>query len=346
MMNTFLDKYKLLGIGVLFLMFAFAKAQTTSIPEAKEYIITSNDDRARLLGMTDMFKSEYDIRTRFKDFRSGKNRLTDLELEFSPLEGGVKMLKTENQNGIEAQSIVINPQTKQILYVGAKSDLPSEIQAKINASLTATAPQKIYVKVADVPMPKVDVPAIPENKESKTPPKTQEIPLIIPTVPEKVEIATKAPESAVKQKEAQKKMSEEREVPATKPAVQNSAPEKVEKSKEAENAKEDERRMKETLKDLKREQQKQAQEDLKIQGTSNVVFINTKAYFYKINQGQTFVLDENERTILVLPTDLSRQPVSGPVSLNRLRYQFSLDNNVITLYNGAGEPVDLQGKPL
>ena len=53
-----------------------------------------------------------------------------------------------------------------------------------------------------------------------------------------------------------------------------------------------------------------------------------------------------ERTVLVLPTELGELPVVGITTLNGLRYKFMFKNGIITLKNGADEPVDLEGNAL
>ncbi|KQC33155.1 hypothetical protein AAU57_07395 [Nonlabens sp. YIK11] len=109
----------------------------------------------------------------------------------------------------------------------------------------------------------------------------------------------------------------------------------------------DDASMKATIAELKKLQDREARKvkktDVKSQG---YVFINAQQYTYEVYKSRTLVYDAMERTVLVLPMEVDDRPVSGTVSISGLRYQFNLKNNIITLKNGAGELVDLEGNKL
>ncbi|SCY15403.1 hypothetical protein SAMN05192588_1410 [Nonlabens sp. Hel1_33_55] len=109
----------------------------------------------------------------------------------------------------------------------------------------------------------------------------------------------------------------------------------------------DDASMKQTIAELKRIQEKEARKvkksDVKDQG---YVFINAQQYNYEVYKNRSLIYDATERTVLVLPTELDGRAVTGTTTINGLRYKFNFKNNIITLQNGAGELVDLEGNLL
>jgi|GEM_PF-6822721 len=304
-------KSKLLSAGIFLVFFAFAKAQSTTTIKEKEYIITASDDRSKLLVMTDLFLIDYGIQSIFKGYQARKGQLVDLELQFIQSDQSIKTLKTENAKGIEAHTVVVNPVTKQIVYIGPKSGYTAKTVTVVEAAApkpeAETKPEVKFVLVKELPEQRI----ITEEKADEIKNNKQ---LENEIVPQKAQEA-KTNVSQLKAAEAKT----QKDAVVLEMSVEELARMKANEVKmETENS----------------------------YALKNVVIINSKAYQYKLNQGRTFVLDESGRTVLVLPAELSKQPFSGTISLNRLRYQFSLRDNVISLFNGAGEPVDITGKEL
>lgn len=123
--------------------------------------------------------------------------------------------------------------------------------------------------------------------------------------------------------------------------------EKKKKTDSAAAAQGDAASMKQTIADLKRLQEKDRRKvkksEMKNQG---YVFINAKQYNYEVYKSRTLIFDDTERTVLVIPAELDERAVSGVTSINGLRYQFHYRDNIITLSNGSGELVGLDGKEL
>jgi hypothetical protein len=336
-MNAFVGKCQFVSVCLILGVFAFAKAQSTTTPQAKEYIVSANDDRSTLLVMTDLLKSEHGIQTKFKNFQSRKGQLTGFEFEFIQADGSAITLKIESDKSIETQSIIINTETNQIIYAGPKSGFTPAKEVTVVTAAKKAEPQVTYVKVSEAG----------ESKESvagKLKANGAEVSVSNASKNSKaVDAAKKAQEEAAEKKKQELKVASQKA--ETEKALNKEAESKL-KAANA-NAQEDAARKKQSLEELERIQAKKLEDQVeKSVINERYVFINSKAYNYKIAQGKTFVIDENGRTVLVLPAELSKQPFSGTIPLNRLGYQFSLKENVISLFNGAGEPVDINGKEL